>query len=334
MIWTGWWCRCRRSRFRVRVAPRSLSRLRGGLARGAGPVWRGVRGGVGLRGVPLGKRLAGVFGPRKRPYAVALGLIAGLVGSPVSACQGFGQGQVPKVEPIETSLTAPFEMGSGAEAVAYFGDPTFAYGHRIMGRVPEAQSLVVVFSGPCGPNTVVADVRAGEGHVFEDIAPRIVDLDGDDIPEVIAVRSSFSQGAQLAVYGLRGEMLDVDLRLIGVTPYIGTRYRWLAPAAWEDLDGDGHVELAYVDRPHLAKVLRVWRWRDGALHKVAALEGVTNHAIGEEVINGFTRLCGDLPEMVLQSADRRRLVGVTLVNETLAARDLGPARQMEARRRC
>jgi hypothetical protein len=43
------------------------------------------------------------------------------------------------------------------------------------------------------------------------------------------------------------------------TPWIGQRFRWLAPVAAADLDGDGAMELAYVDRPHLARTLRVWR---------------------------------------------------------------------------
>jgi hypothetical protein len=233
-------------------------------------------------------------------------------------------------------IEGSFTQRPGHSDYAYFGGPTAVYGHAIMGRVPEA--TILAFGVSADPDKTeqfceavtgyVVDV--GSGHVFEDIAPRLVDLDGDDLPEVIAVRSSFTQGAQLAVFGLR----DGAFQQVGGTPYIGTRYRWLAPAAWEDLDGDGHVEIAYVDRPHLAKTLRVWRWRNGALEQVTSLRGVTNHAIGEETIQGYTRNCDRGPEMVLQSADRSRLVGLTLRHNTLSTRDLGPASQMEARRRC
>ena len=38
----------------------------------------------------------------------------------------------------------------------------------------------------------------------------------------------------------------------------------LAPLGAADLDGDGKIELAYIDRPHLAKILRIWRFDDGA----------------------------------------------------------------------
>jgi hypothetical protein len=50
-----------------------------------------------------------------------------------------------------------------------------------------------------------------------------------------------------------------DVRLLAATPHIGSANRWLAPIGAADLDGDGRVEIAYVDRPHLARTLRIWR---------------------------------------------------------------------------
>jgi len=58
-----------------------------------------------------------------------------------------------------------------------------------------------------------------------------------------------------------------------------------------DLDGDGFVEVAFIDRPHLAKVLRVWRYVDGDFAEVAVMDGVTNHRIGEpDIAGGITGL--------------------------------------------
>lgn len=79
-----------------------------------------------------------------------------------------------------------------------------------------------------------------------------------------------------------------------------------------DIDGDGRIEIAYIDRPHLAKILRLWRW-DGSPHlsHVADLSGVTNHKIGWDFIAGGVRDCGVGPEMIVSSADWSRTVSVT-----------------------
>jgi hypothetical protein len=115
------------------------------------------------------------------------------------------------------------------------------------------------------------------------------------------------------------------------TPYIGRRNRWLAPAAVADLDGDGLLEIAYVDRPHLDKTLRVWRLEGWELREVGVLSGVTNHRIGDNFISGGLRNCGGVPEIVLASADWSQLVAVRFDGDTFGATDLGPwsARAME-----
>jgi len=91
--------------------------------------------------------------------------------------------------------------------------------------------------------------------------------------------------------------------LLAATPYIGTRYRWLAPIGAADLDGDGVVEFAYIDRPHLAKTLRVWRLDGDSLIEVASLRGFSNHRIDWDYIEGGLRDCGDGVEMVVASGD-------------------------------
>lgn len=155
--------------------------------------------------------------------------------------------------------------------------------------------------------------------VFEDTAPRLADVDSDGAPEVIAVESHEEEGARLAVWGL----VDGRPRLVHATPFIGTRFRWLAVVGAADLDGDGRVEVAYVDRPHLARVLRVWRVEDGALREVAALGGVTNHRIGERDVAGGVRDCGAGPEMLVASADWSRMLAVRLSGGQLSPREVG-----------
>ncbi len=196
---------------------------------------------------------------------------------------------------------------------AAFSEPTDRYGHAIMGDLPEWGRLCL--SGPPGR----ACVTLPRTSVFEDIAPRLSDVDGDGALEAVVVESRFTEGAALVIYRLDGD------RLIRIaTPHIGTRNRWLAPAAIADLDGDGRVELAYIDRPHLAKRLRIWRFEDGALVHVADEDGLTNHRIGEEFITGGLRDCGAAREIVTANANWSRVMAARLERGRITTRDLGP----------
>ncbi len=218
-------------------------------------------------------------------------------------------------------VTAP--GGSGLDR-AWFSGPTDIYDHGVLGDAIEPSLLII--AGPGLPDAGCATVAAGAGHVFEDTAPRLVDLTGDGLVEIIVVRSSVTQGAQLAVYGLH----DGDIALIAASPYIGQKNRWLAPVGVADLDGDGAMEVAYIDRPHLARTLVILRWQEGALVKVAAASGLTNHRIGEPDIGGGIRDCGQGPEMVLAAADWSRTLAVRFADGNVRARDIGPYASRES----
>lgn len=196
---------------------------------------------------------------------------------------------------------------------AAYAEPTTRYPHGVLGDEVEYGALVLTLSDGASRRVVLPATR-----VFEDTAPRLHDLDGDGAPEVIAVESDAARGARLSVYGPDG--------LVAATPFIGTRFRWLAPSGAADLDGDGHFEIAYVDRPHLAKTLRVWRFRDGRLEEVAALAGLTNHRIGERDIAGGIRDCGAGPEVVTADAGWSQVMATRLEGDRLAARAIGPHR--------
>ncbi|WP_246040571.1 FG-GAP repeat domain-containing protein [Roseovarius arcticus] len=190
------------------------------------------------------------------------------------------------------------------------------YGHDVLGATPEWHILSVMSSDPLHTVTAIRQ----PGHIFEDIAPRLADVTGDGIPEIIVVQSSMDRGARLAVFRSAGGTLS----LLAATPYIGQRNRWLAPVAVGDLDGDGAVELAYIDRPHLTKRLRVWRYANGALGHVADLGNLTNHRIGWNFIAGGWRPCAS--EMILASGDWSRVMAVRLEGGSLTARDVGTYR--------
>ncbi|WP_299149122.1 VCBS repeat-containing protein [uncultured Tateyamaria sp.] len=194
-------------------------------------------------------------------------------------------------------------------AKARFTDPTERYGHAILGDAIEWGGLeITLVDGTTHLFTLPQD------HVFEDVTPRLADLDGDGRPEVMVVETDVTRGGAFAIYGSMGKITE--------TPHIGTRNRWLAPLGAADIDGDGITEIAYIDRPHLAKTLRIWRYENGNLTQVADLAGFTNHRIGEADIAGGIRTCNGSPEMILATANWSTLVALRWTGSTFMQADL------------
>ncbi len=249
---------------------------------------------------------------RTRRARLAVLLLATVVGAQMaSACA-----QLPAAG--DDVLGGSYVPGGGA--AAYFAMPTSEYAHGVLGDQIEARELVIdttLSARDCGDRIVL-----GGGSVFEDVAPRLVDISGDGWPEVIVVESHPRKGARISVYGYKHDDYSA-LNLIAATEYIGTRFRWRAPFAIADLDNDGFVEIAEIDRPHLAKTLRIWRFKDDELEPVAARAGLTNHRIGERDIGGGIRDCGNGPEMITASADWRRVIASRLEAGEITTRDLG-----------
>lgn len=194
---------------------------------------------------------------------------------------------------------------------ARYVEPTTRYGHAILGDDIEWGAIEMTVGG----QRLI--VRLPDTHVFEDVAPRLVDIDRDGARDVMVVETSIVAGARLAIYDGAGAVK-------AATPYIGRTHRWLAPIGAADMDGDGAMEVAYIDRPHLAKTLRIWRYVDGALVNVADLAGLTNHRIGESDIGGGMRVCDGVIEAITASADWQRVVATRFENGVLVSRDVGP----------
>lgn len=194
---------------------------------------------------------------------------------------------------------------------AEYTDPTTRYAHGVLGDAVEWGALRLTLS-----DDRRLLMTLPETLVFEDTSPRLADLDGDGRPEVIVVESSLTKGARLAVYGPAGR--------IAATPHIGMRNRWLAPVGAADLDGDGRIELAYVDRPHLTKRLRVWRYDAGRLTHLADADGLTNHRTGWDFIPGGIRDCGTGPQMITADADWQQVMATRFDGTRLTSQAIGP----------
>jgi hypothetical protein len=232
-------------------------------------------------------------------------LLAALVATPAAACDGQA------IAGSTVAITA-----ADGPVAAWYEDPTTRYAHAVLGDGIEAGTLAVRIA-PCS----VLRVTLPEAEVFEDLAPRLADLDGDGRAEIIVVQSHRDLGARLAIYAVTG----ASLTLAAATPHIGQPHRWLAPVGAADLDGDGATEIAYIDRPHLARILRVWRYRDGRLREIASLDGLTNHRRGAATIPGGLRDCGQGPEIITADADWTRVMATRLTaGARLETRALGP----------
>ena len=193
-------------------------------------------------------------------------------------------------------------------------EPTDRYDHAILGDALEWGALQVTLS-----DGQKRRFRLPETHVFEDVTARLADVDGDGTPEVIVVETDMARGASLAIYGPSGK--------IAATAPIGQTHRWLAPAGWGDFDGDGRVEIAYIDRPHLAKELVLVRLKNGALSEVLRLKGLTNHQIGDAVIHGGPQECARRLGLFLANSNWTRGKWVQVIGTKVSAFDVGPIRR-------
>jgi hypothetical protein len=177
-----------------------------------------------------------------------------------------------------------------AITAASYDGPTDRYPHGVLGDAIEHTTLVLTLDTGAERRFTLPETM-----VFEDTTPRLADVTGDGRAEVIVVESSLTKGARLAVYTSEGRLAS--------TPHIGQPNRWLAPLGAADIDGDGAIEIAYVDRPHLAKTLRLVRLDGRDLIETASLRGVTNHRIGWDYILGGIRTCTGRPEIILSTGD-------------------------------
>ncbi len=204
-----------------------------------------------------------------------------------------------------------FTSGKGDIRRAWYGRPTGRYGHGVLGDAIEAGSLIAETKDGSRFELVLDD-----DHVFEDIHPRLFDLDGNGTNEVVTIRSSLKQGAAIAIYGLA----DGALFLAGESRDIGRANRWLNIAGIADYRGAGTSAIAWVETPHIGGILRMGIF-DGKKFETLSMSynGFSNHFIGsrELALSATTDVTGDgVPDLVLPSADRTSLVIVATTGRT------------------
>ena len=192
-------------------------------------------------------------------------------------------------------------LGKRDIARAWLAEPTTRYSHGVLGDSIESASLMIE-----ARDGKVHTVRLKDDAVFEDLEPRLADLDGDGHDEIVVVKSYLKRGAALAIVALRKGRYEI----VAETPPLGGSNRWLNPAGIADFTGDGKISIALVRQPHVVGELELWSWAGGRLSKTTTLAGTANHIIGSRALHmsATADFDGDgIADIVLPSLDRNRL---------------------------
>ncbi|MEL0110997.1 MAG: VCBS repeat-containing protein [Rickettsiales bacterium] len=209
-------------------------------------------------------------------------------------------------------------VGANHIARAWLVQPTRRYDHGVLGDEIEAAALKVELRD--GREMVY---ELGDQYVFEDLLPRLADMDGDGLDEVFLARSSLTEGAAVSIYKVGPRRLEQ----FSVTPSIGLPYRWLNPLGAADFDADGEMDIAVVETPHLGKTLVVYGRQAARLRELGRLRGFSTHAAGSTVLEMAVVLDlndDGVMDMVLPNETRGALVGVTFRGGAFAVLASGP----------
>ena len=191
--------------------------------------------------------------------------------------------------------------GSRGITAAWLAEPTTRYRHFVLGARYEAASLRVRTT-----DGLELQLRLPKHAVFEDRIPRLADLDGDGRDEIVVVKSTLDRGAAISIIGVRNGRLEI----IAETQPTGSSNTWVNPAGIADFDGDGRLDIAFVQMPHVLGRLRVVTLRDGTLVETMRVEDTSNHVAGSAHLElaAVADFDGDgIADLAIPSLDRRSL---------------------------
>jgi len=215
---------------------------------------------------------------------------------------GFGN-----AVPIPDSIVA--KKGGKGIVGAMLSCATDRYAHAVLGDAIEAGCLIVIDESDRS-----FTVELPQSQVFEDLEPRIADMDGDGLNEVLVIRSDDSVGAAMAIYSIKKE----ELVELVATPPIGTAFRWLAPIGVDDFNNDGQLDIAYIQTPHIGGILKVWSITENGFEQLAELRGFSNHSIGSKRVSTARIIDYNddgVMDIALPDQSRQNTVWLTLVPE-------------------
>ena len=218
------------------------------------------------------------------------------------------------IPPSRPGMLADGMVGEGRRNIraAWLDQPTRRYGHGVIGDAVEAGGLAADLADGRRLSLTLAD-----DSVFEDRLARIVDIDGDGQDEILIVRSYLDRGATLTVV----EEAAGKLRIGAEAPPIGLSHRWLNPVCVGDFDGDGRIEAALVETPHIGGILKLYERRGDRLVLDHRRSGFSNHFIGSRVLAMAAIVDADgngVPDLAVPDAARQVLRIVTFAGGKFA----------------
>ena len=147
--------------------------------------------------------------------------------------------------------------------------------------------------------------------VFEELTPRLYDIDGDGDDEIFLVRSNLYDGAAVSVLTVGATGLEV----FGEAYPIGLAHLWISPLDAPDFDGEGVMEVAAMVAPHLQGLPSFYNRERQRLKQFAAAPGFSTHYIDSSILGMSVILdahSDGRPGIVLPSLDRETLYTVGL----------------------
>jgi hypothetical protein len=208
------------------------------------------------------------------------------------------------VAPSDMIPHASVTRGENNIAAAWLATATDRYNHGVLGDEIEAAAVAVQLRDG---GVLRYDLPADS--VFEDLTPRLHDMDGDGDDEIILVRSDLYGGAAVSILTVGAAGLEIFAEAYP----IGLAHRWLNPVGAADFDGDGVMEVAAVVTPHLRGVLSFYKPDGQRLKPFAAAPGFSTHYIGSTILGMSVILDANndgRQDIVLPSLDRTTLYAV------------------------
>jgi hypothetical protein len=185
-------------------------------------------------------------------------------------------------------------------AAVWLAGATNRYRHGVLGDDLEASRLMIEMRDGRSLSFELPAER-----VFEDLEPRLADLDGDNSDEILVVESDRDLGAALAIYGV----VKGRVTRRAITPFLGRSNRWLNPLGVGDFDADGRLDIALVATPHIGGILRLYHFALPTLSQFAKIGGVSTHHIGSTELGLGQVVSGsDRDRLLVPDQSRRSLI--------------------------